>query len=261
MTYSVFLSTFFIGHIFIFELSSTATFSELFLRWLMFSLINFAIYLVLNIIHPLLPLLIQYLILGQFYSYVNFAHEDNLLLVINYFLSIPLLIFLFYLKEIFLIASYTILIIPKIFTVIWPPKSLKDIIEEIPINNNSIKAMDLIKADQIDKLEYQIDDISIYSYKFESYSDPVYYPLAWDGKIKHCIFSKAELMSWFEIEDQSNALPVNEFHESNSALVNLFLKKNTKKLPMIETGNPLHLKPVPDNISQLIEQHFNLTNS
>ncbi len=165
MTYSVFLSTFFIGHIFIFELSSTATFSELFLRWLMFSLINFAIYLVLNIIHPLLPLLIQYLILGQFYSYVNFAHEDNLLLVINYFLSIPLLIFLFYLKEIFLIASYTILIIPKIFTVIWPPKSLKDIIEEIPINNNSIKAMDLIKADQIDKLEYQIDDISIYSFR------------------------------------------------------------------------------------------------
>ncbi len=94
---------------------------------------------------------------------------------------------------------------------------------------------------------------------FESYSDPVYYPLAWDGKIKHCIFSKAELMSWFEIEDQSNALPVNEFHESNSALVNLFLKKNTKKLPMIETGNPLHLKPVPEDISHSIQKHFSST--
>lgn len=223
-----------------FELLMIAITTDIFLMWSVMILIM----AVLSIIHPTAPQLIIYLILGQLYSYINFAHENAILLVINYFLSIPLLIFSFYLKDILLIASYTLLIMPKIFTVMWKPKSPKDIIDAIPVTIDSVKAMSLIKEDQFCGGELNINNISIYTINWEIYTDPVYYPQIKNGElIKHCIFSKSQLKKFFE-----NKEPF--LLESNSE------KKNSTqfKLPFIEDGHPKKLLKVPVGINDLIAQ-------
>lgn len=210
-------------------------------------LINLSIMLIIGIVlnctHPKALSMIISFLSGFVYSQINFAHQYAILFVINYFFSISALIFSFYLKDIFLMAYCTMLIMPKIFTVIWGPKSLENMIEEIPINNDSKKAMQFIKENQLNESEYQIGDISIYTFLFKPYSDPIYYLLTKHGKIKHCIFSKAELMSLYKNKGQLK-LCLNNFDD-------LY-----QKLPMIETGNPLHLEPVPDDISRSIIQHF-----
>ncbi len=209
-------------------------------------LIILIIGIVLNYTHPKALSMIISFLSGAIYSQINFANQHAILFVINYFFSISALILSFYLKDIFLMAYCTMFIMPKIFTVIWSPKSLKDIIEGIPINNNSIKAMDLIKEDQLNQDEYEINNISIYSFLCTPYSDPVYYPVCKDGEIiKHCIYSKSELMSLYKNKSQSKLFLNND---------DLF-----QKLPMIETGNPLHLKQVPEYISNSIINHFSST--